>query len=231
MDADERFTLAVRTFADAVGAAHRATDRQAVERDRRGARARSGRPRRQRGRVARHLQRRLHRVADRRNRRDHDGGIVRPADLRSRSQFPRLSRLRGLPRRRTGSGAARRGAGGPDGAGAAARSAGTRTRGAPAAHRRAGREERRAVPRRRAGEAPDADPDRALGLPRARRDPRQGRNARSRDRRDRAEAGAGARRACRRHCRAPSRIAAKRPHRRARTPTSSSCSNGCRWAS
>ena len=29
-----------------------------------------------------------------------DGGIVRPADLRSRPQFPRLSRLRRLPRRR-----------------------------------------------------------------------------------------------------------------------------------
>ena len=212
MDADERFTLAARAFADAVGPRTARLIGKPWREIAARARARSGRPRRQRGRVARHLQRRHHRVADRGNRRDHDGGIVRPADLRSRSQFPRLSRLRRLPRRRACAGAARRGAGRPDGAGAAARSG---TAPEPRPQLTVVPAAKNVVPFRGVapGEAPDADPDRALGLPRARRDPRQGRAPPAPEtRRNRAEAGAArAKSPPDAHCRARSRIAAKRP--------------------
>ena len=80
-------------------AAHRGRDRQAVARDRRRARHRSGQPCRKRGRGARHLQR--HHLAwpvD--ERRARERRTLRPADLRSRPQLPGLSRLRRLPRRR-----------------------------------------------------------------------------------------------------------------------------------
>ena len=118
MDADERFTLAVRDFADAMGPRtaqvigkpwSEIADALALDPE---------------GRVAKAVASRdtwsgvTHRVAGRGDRRDHDGGTVRPADLRSRPQFPRLSRLRGLPRRRACAGAARRGAGRRDGAAA-----------------------------------------------------------------------------------------------------------------
>ena len=116
MDADERFTLAATRLRRRDGTAHRASDRQAVARDRGGARRsirKAASPTRSRRATPGAASRIAWPVDD--DRRDRDGRIVRPADLRSRPQFPRLSRLRRLPRGRAC--AARRRRRGADGAG------------------------------------------------------------------------------------------------------------------
>ena len=154
------------------GAAHRRGDRQAVARDR--SRARRSIPKAASPTRSRRATPSAASCSRGRStsRRDGDRRTVRPADLRSRSQLPRLSRLRRLPRRRARAAApARRCQRRPSKQRLLRPRQQSRRRSrASAAHRRAGREERRAVPRRRAGEAPGADAGRALGLPRDRRD-------------------------------------------------------------